>query len=99
MVENADGCILTCSHHSSSHYDATLHTISRTVKSKLFEKLCSNMGAEHKTMLLRTEIIWLSLDRNFHHVLRLQAEIQFFRQRFLNSHKSSLTCGDQSQHT
>jgi hypothetical protein len=44
------------------------------MKCRLFEKLCQEMDAEHKTFLLHTETSWLSRGRTMNRVLALPDE-------------------------
>jgi hypothetical protein len=47
----------------------------RPIKCRLFEKLCQEMDAEHKILLLHTEIHWLSRGKILNRVLELQDEL------------------------
>jgi hypothetical protein len=50
----------------------------RPIKCGLFEKLCQEMDAEHKLLLLHTEIRWLSRGEILNRALKLQNEIFLF---------------------
>jgi hypothetical protein len=47
----------------------------RPVKSRIFEQLCEAMSAEHMTLLLHTEIHWLSRGKALPHVVELQDQL------------------------
>jgi hypothetical protein len=50
----------------------------RPVESRIFEQLCEAMGTEHMTLLLRTEIRWLSRGKALHHIVELQDQQLLF---------------------
>lgn len=58
----------------------------RPLNHRLFENLCSEMGAEHKHLLLHTEVRWLSRGRVVQRVFELRDELLIF----LNEHNGTL---------
>ena len=48
------------------------------LKSRLFEILCKAMGAEHKGLLLHTEVWWLSQGRVLLRIYELKEQIMLF---------------------
>jgi hypothetical protein len=60
----------------------------RPIKCTLFKKLCQEMDAEHKILLLDTEIRCLSRDKILNRVLEFQDEVfLFFKQKNLSIEK------------
>ncbi|XP_071402312.1 SCAN domain-containing protein 3-like [Centroberyx affinis] len=62
------------------------HIKANALNSRLFEQLCEDMGAEHKRLLLHTEVRWLSRGRSLARVFELRESLQ----RFLSEKKSPL---------
>ncbi|XP_060845984.1 zinc finger BED domain-containing protein 5-like [Rhopalosiphum padi] len=51
---------------------------SRALQSRLFTKLCSEMGSDHIQLLLHTEVRWLSRGRMLCRLFELHSEVQLF---------------------
>lgn len=51
---------------------------SRALQSRLFTKLCSEMGSDHIQLLLHTEVRWLSRGRMLSRLFELHSEVQLF---------------------
>lgn len=62
------------------------HIKAHALNSRLFEQLCEEMNAEHRHLLLYTEIRWLSRGRSLARVFELREPLQ----RFLSEKKSPL---------
>ncbi|XP_076059502.1 protein FAM200A-like [Oratosquilla oratoria] len=62
------------------------HIKAHALNSRLFEQLCEEMDAEHKRLLLYTEIRWLSRGKSLTRVFELREPLQ----RFLSEKKSPL---------
>uniref|UniRef100_A0A671Q9B6 HAT C-terminal dimerisation domain-containing protein n=1 Tax=Sinocyclocheilus anshuiensis TaxID=1608454 RepID=A0A671Q9B6_9TELE len=59
--------------------------------SRLFEALCTEIGAEHTHLLFHTEVRWLSKDRVFSRVYELRDEIRAFLTEKLSPLASSFS--------
>ena len=51
---------------------------SKPLQSRLFEKLCEEMGSNHKTLLLRTKIRWFSRGKVLTRLAELREEMVVF---------------------
>ncbi|GFW33091.1 zinc finger BED domain-containing protein 5 [Trichonephila clavipes] len=51
---------------------------SRPLQSRLFSLLCEDFGSKHKTLLLHTEVRWLSRGKPLTRLFELRAELQMF---------------------
>jgi hypothetical protein len=51
---------------------------SRPLNSRLFRSLCRDMGAEHITVLLHSNIRWLSRGKLFNRLFELKAKVAVF---------------------
>ncbi|XP_025419339.1 zinc finger BED domain-containing protein 5-like [Sipha flava] len=51
---------------------------SRPLKTKLFKKLCEEMGSDHQNLLLHTEIRWLSRGKVLTRLFELRNEVNIF---------------------
>ncbi|GFS98834.1 zinc finger BED domain-containing protein 5 [Trichonephila clavipes] len=51
---------------------------SRPLPSRLFSLLCEDYGSKHKTLLLHTEVRWLSRGKTLTRLFELRAELQMF---------------------
>ncbi|GAA6075800.1 SCAN domain-containing protein 3-like [Tachysurus ichikawai] len=60
------------------------HIKAHALNSRLFEQFCEEMDAEHRRLLLYTEIRWLSRGKSLTRVFELREPLQ----RFLSEEKS-----------
>ena len=52
----------------------------RPLQSRMFSKLCDELGSEHSSLLLHTEIRWLSRGKIVERVFELREELSIFLQ-------------------
>ena len=64
------------------------HIKAHTLNSRLFQQLCEEMDAEHRCLLIYTEIRWLSRGKLLTRVFELRESLPL--QRFLSEKKSTL---------
>ena len=60
----------------------------RALNLRLFSIICSEMGSEHNTLLLLTEVRWLSRGKVLSRLFELRSEVQIFllESKFETSH-------------
>ena len=63
---------------------------SRPLKSRLFSQLCTEMGADHQSLLLYTEVCWLSWGKVLSRLNELREEVLEFSNEHPVPHKDKL---------
>ena len=54
---------------------------SRALNSRMFAILCQEMGSEHETLLLHTDVRWLFRSRVLTRLFELKPQVQIFRKQ------------------
>jgi len=67
-----------------------IHIKKRSVKCRIFEELCKNIGSEPTTLLFHTEIRWLSRGKIFNHVLELQDQLFYFESENIKNYAKKI---------
>ena len=65
-----------------------------TIKSRLFEQICTNMESQHRRLPLHIDVRWLSRGKVLTRVHELRHELMLVRTKHLHTLPTSITIGN-----